>query len=322
MRSEEPHKKGVLSIILLSYFSGSRIRSNYIKIRDVLGCNNIQFEYIVMDDGSQDNSFEVACELEKEFDNVRAFKLSRNYTSHYSIFAGLSVSHGACAIPIPDDEQQPMELLVTMYREWQRGHKIVVPHRISREDPLCSKIFSNLYYMIMNGLSDVKYPKGGADSFLIDREIIDLLNTRIHPINTTSISEVLRLGFDPLFMPYDRPEGLGKGASRWTWRKKIKLARDSFFSSSDFPIRFISGVGFLCAILSVFLSCLYIYIALFGNRQFWGVRVPGWTSIILAILFFSGVILLSLGVIAEYIWRIYEEVKARPGFIIRQRGER
>lgn len=309
----------MLSIIFLSYYSGDRIRRCYDKLGDMLQQEGIPFEFVVMDDGSRDDSYEQATALERQHDNVRAFRLSRNFSSHYSIFAGLSVCRGACAMPMVDDEQQPYETVVEMYRLWEKGQKIVIPCRADRDDSWMSRILSNAFYSIMNRLSDVQYPPGGADLFFIDREIVDILNRRIHPINTSSIAEVLRLGFDPYFHPYHRSLGLNKGKSRWTFRKKWRLAKDNFFSASTFPIRCISFMGVLACALSMLAGMFYIYVVMFGNRSFWGITIPGWTFLVVLVLAFGGLILLSLGMIAEYIWRIYDEVKARPGYIIRER---
>jgi dolichol-phosphate mannosyltransferase len=308
-----------LSVILLSYFSEQRITSVYNSVNKILGEAGINFEFIVIDDGSSDNSYKKALELEKEKENVKAFQLSRNFTSHYALFAGLSLCTGDCAVAIPDDEQQPYNLLIELYRKWEEGNKIVIPYRLNRNDPFISKYFSKSFYFIMNNLSDIKYPPGGADSFLIDREIIDLLNTRIHPINTTTITEVLRLGFEPFYLPYERVKGNNE-KSRWTFRKKWKLALDTFYSSSSFPIKFISTLGVFFSIFSFTLIIFYSYINIFGNKTFWGYNPPGWTSTVLFISFFSGLILFALGIIAEYIWRIYEEVKNRPGYIIKNKG--
>ena len=314
-----PQASKQLSLILLSYYSKDRIERCYTRIRKLLDSERIPFEFIVMDDGSKDESYALALELEKRHDNVHAYQLSRNYTSHYSIFAGLSVCSGACAMPIVDDEQQPYQTIVDMYRLWEQGHKVIIPHRISRNDPLLSKWFSQCFYLLMNHFSEVKYPPGGADLFFIDREIIDILNERIHPVNTSSIAEVLRLGFDPYFYGYERPLGLNENKSRWSFRKKLRLAKDTFFSSSTFPIMLINRIGLITFVLSILMLFFYIVIALFGDRMYWKLNVPGWTSIIVVLFFFGGMIMLSLGVIAEYIWRIYEEVKARPGYIIRQK---
>ncbi len=309
----------LLSIILCSYKSKERL----IKVRDqvhsVMTAEQIPYELIIIDDGSCDESFKIASELEQKFNNVFAYELSKNYTSHYAIFAGLSKTNGACATVIADDEQQPYHLLVECYRKWkEEGHKIIFPYRTERDDPWTSKLFANLFYTVMSSVSDFIYPKHGVDSFLIDREIINLLNTRIHPINTTTVTELLRLGFQPHYLPYVR----GKSTaikSRWTFKKKMRLAKDWFFSTSSFPIKFITFLGVSTSFLSFCLILFYLYIKLFGNPDYWKVGVQGWISIVILISFFSGLILLSLGIIAEYIWRIYEEVKNRPGYIIKQR---
>jgi dolichol-phosphate mannosyltransferase len=201
-----------------------------------------------------------------------------------------------------------------MYRIWEKGKKVVIPYRDDRDDPIISKIFSNLYYSLMNKLSEVKFPKGGADIFLADREIIDIFNKYIHPKNTSTIIEVLRLGFDPVYLPFNRPVG-NNSKSRWTLRKKIRLALDTFFSSSSFPIKFISGLGISSFVLTILLIAYYVTARITGI-----IEIPGWTLLVITFTFFSGLILLSLGIIAEYVWRIFDEVKARPGYIIKEKN--
>ena len=308
-----------LSIILLSYYSSNRLQKVYDDISDLMSKEKIPFELVIMDDGSKDNSYEIAVKMESSYENVRAYQLSRNYGSMYSLFAGLSVCTGACAIPIPDDEQQPYPTIVDMYRLWENGYKVVVPYRTTRDDPMFSALFSKCYYAVMNRISDIQYPKGGADIALLDREVIDIVNTRIHPRNTMFIAEILNLGFSPYFYSYDRPKGLNDGRSRWTFRKKIKLAKDSIFAASTFPIRCISFIGSLSCVVSLIAFVFYFYISTFGNRQFWGITVPGWASLFLLILLSSGIILLALSVVAEYLWRIYDEVKDKPGYIIKNK---
>lgn len=309
----------LLSVILLSYYSKERINKCYQDVNSLLSKEHIPFEFIIMDDGSTDESFAIALELEKMHKNVFAYQLSRNYSSNYSWLAGLSVCNGGCALAIPDDEQQPYQSIVEMYRLWEKGNQVIIPNRITRNDPFLTSLFSVCYYKIINALSEITYPKGGADLAFIDREVIDILNSRIHPINTAVIPEIFRLGFSPVYFPYERPLGLNEGKSRWSFKKKLRLAKDVFLSSSTFPIQFISGVGLFFSLISIIGIILYIYIHMFGNSLFWGVLIPGWTSIIVLILFLGGLILFSLGIIAEYIWRIYEEVKNRPGYIIKKK---
>lgn len=306
-----------LSIIILSYFSKERLITAYDKISRVFSEQHIPFEFIIIDDGSTDQSFEIAKKLEGEHSNVRAFQLSRNFTSHYAAFAGLSVAKGGCCTLIPDDEQQPYTSIVEMYRMWERGEKVVIPYRNNRKDPAISKFFSALFYRLFNSIADVKFPYGGADTFLIDREIVEIINKYISPRRTTTITEILRLGFNPAYLSYDRAQG-NNNKSRWTWKKKVNLAKDLLYSSSSWPIKFITNLGLTCFFFSLGLVLLLTYIRFFGNNEFWHLKdFPGWTSTVVIVAFFSGLILLSLGIMAEYIYRIFEEVKARPGFLIK-----
>lgn len=304
------------SIILLSYYSEKQINSTFSAVAERMEAENIPFEFIIMDDCSKDDSYKVACELEQKDKRVRAFQLSRNFTSHYSKFAGFSISKGECVTSMPDDGQQPIETYVQMYRLWEKGNKLVIPYRISRNDGIIKDTFSKLYYKLMNSLSVVKYPPGGFDVFLADREIIDIINERIHPINTSTTVEVLRLGFDPVFIPFHRPKV--KSKSRWTFKKKLKQASDAFFTASNFPIRLITYLGLITSIFSILLIFFTVIAKILGEQSLGGFSIPGWATTVIFISLFSGLILFSLGIIAEYIWRIYEEVKDRPGFIIKK----
>lgn len=310
-----------LSVILLSYKSKERLINVRQKLDDALRPTNIPYELVIIDDGSQDGSYEIAAQLEKQFDYVKAYELSRNYTSHYALFAGFSVITGDCAIVIADDDQQPYQLLIDMYQEWKtKKSKIIFSYRIERDDPWFTKQMALMFYRVVNAISDFKYPSQGIDTYLVDREVIDILNTRIHPINTTTFTELLRLGFSPSYFPYVRGKSTAS-KSRWTFKKKVKLAKDWFFSTSSFPIKLISYLGIFVSLFALGLIVFYLYIRLFGNPNYWKFEVKGWVSTIVLISFFSGLILLSLGIIAEYIYRIYEEVKNRPGYIIKKKEE-
>ena len=308
-----------LSVILLSYKSGNRLINVRNQLHEVLNSASVPYELVIIDDGSLDGSFQIAEELEKKHDNVRAYELSRNYTSHYALFAGFSVINGDCAIVIADDDQQPYQLLVDLYNEWKtKGSKIIFSYRTERDDPWLTKQMALMFYRVVSSISDFKYPAKGIDTYLVDREVIDILNKDIHPINTTTFTELLRLGFNPTYFPYVRGKST-VSKSRWTFKKKVKLAKDWFFSTSSFPIKLISFTGLAVSLFAFALIIFYGYIKLFGNPDYWKFEVKGWVSIIILISFFSGLILLSLGIIAEYIFRIYEVVKNRPGYIIKKK---
>jgi dolichol-phosphate mannosyltransferase len=274
----------------------------------------INFELIIVDDGSTDNSFEVAKDLQSQNTNVRAYRLSRNYTSPYSQFAGYSLANGACVVAITDDLQKPLTVVVQMYRAWENGAKVVLSHRSSRSDGIFSDLFSRSYYKFMNRFSDISFPPGGSDSALIDKEVYQIINNKVGKNNTTPTIEVLRLGFKPVLIPYTRQPTEGK--SRWTLRKKLKLAADTFFSSSSFPIKAITWLGFIIFILSIILSITILYLKIFSGSSLFGLPIPGWATIVVMISVFNGLILLCIGIVAQYIWRIYEDVRGKLPYVI------
>lgn len=313
-------RDGLYSIILLSYFSADRIEPVFREVDERLKSENIEYEFIIIDDGSTDSSFQVAYNLARTHRQVYAYQLSRNFTAHYAMFAGFSVSKGAIVTAMPDDWQTPMDVYVEMYRTWQQGAQVIIPFRNKRNDGLMNEIFARSYYKLMNSLSDVSLPPLGADIFAVDRELVDIINERIHPINTSTLIEVLRLGFDPVYFPYERPRNV-YCKSRWTFKKKMRLFKDTFYASSDFPIKMITWTGLLSFMLSLIVIVLSVVLKLMGQEILGGFIVPGWTTTLIIMSFFCGLILLSISIIAEYLLRVFDEVKNRPGYIIKRNDE-
>ena len=308
---------GKLSIILLAYQSEKRLEKAVTEIDTSLSAAGIPHEIVIIDDGSTDQSFAKARELALRMENISAYSLSRNYTSPMAQFAGLEMCTGQCACPMPDDGQRPIAHIIDMYRLWEKGHKIILGYREGRDDGRVNDFFSNGYYSFMNRFSEITFPPGGSDGYLIDREIIDLLNTRISKRNTTPVIELLKLGYSTVFVPYQRPQRAGK--SRWTLRKKINLALNTFFASSIFPLRMITWLGLIIFCFSLLAILLIIAAKLFSDNTLFGFPIQGWTTIVVLMTMFNGILMLSIGVVSEYLWRIYEEVKQRPPYIIRDK---
>jgi len=310
--------KKVLSVLLLSYYSGNRIITAYEKLSLLFSDNSIPFELIIMDDGSRDDSYNIALELEKGKENVFAYQLSKNCTSAISAFASLDVANGDCAIIIPDDEQFPYIHIVELYKLWEKGEKIIIPYRSERYDNFWKNSFSSLFYFIINRISDITFPKGGADIVFLDREVFEVIVKKIRPKNTYFTTEVFKLGFNPYFYPFIRPKGINE-KSRWSFNMRLKLASNILYSSSSFPIKVISYLGLFFSVFSFLVLLFYILSKIFLDQSTLGYQPTGWVSTVVFLCFFSGLILFALGVIAEYIWRIYEEVKDRPDYIIRKK---
>jgi glycosyltransferase involved in cell wall biosynthesis len=309
--------QGKLSIILLAYQSEKRLQKAVTEIDTALSAAGIPHEIVIIDDGSTDKSYTKALELAQQIANIAAYRLSRNYTSPMAQFAGLEMCTGQCACPMPDDGQRPIAHIIDMYRLWEKGHKIILGYREGRDDGKVNDFFSNGYYSFMNRFSEITFPPGGSDGYLVDREIIDILNTRISKRNTTPVIELLKLGYSTVFVPYQRPQRAGK--SRWTLRKKINLALNTFFASSIFPLRMITWLGLIIFCISLLAILLIIAAKLFSDNTLFGFPIQGWTTIVVLMTMFNGILMLSIGVVSEYLWRIYEEVKQRPPYIIRDK---
>ena len=196
-----------------------------------------------------------------------------------------------------------------MIQKYDEGYKVVLATRADREEPLTQKMFSNLYAFLMRKLALHNMPKGGFDSFLIDRQVINLL-VNMQEKNTSLMSQILWAGFETTTVPYIRKKReIGK--SRWTLSKKIKLVYDSLLSFSYFPVKLITTTGFLTSLLSLVLLIAIVYKKITGK-----IDVEGYTSLVMIMLMGFGVIMLSIGIIGEYLWRTYDAARKRPPYII------
>lgn len=299
-----------ISIIVPVYYNQDNLLPLYADLKEkVLSKINIEYELIFVDDGSKDKSYEVMKNLAKLDENIKTIRLSRNFGEHSALLAGLSQCTGDCAVRKAADLQEPSEVILDMMKKYEEGNKVVLAVRADREEPITQKAFSNLYAFLMRKLALHNMPKGGFDTFLIDRQIIDLL-VKMQEKNTSLMSQILWAGFETATVPYIRKKReIGK--SRWTLSKKIKLVYDSLLSFSYFPIKMITSVGFL----SFFIS-LILLVVIIGKKFAGIIDVEGYTSIIMIMLMGFGIIMLSIGVLGEYLWRTYDAARSRPPYII------
>ena len=227
-----------------------------------------------------------------------------------AIQAGFTVATGDCVGMISADLQDPPELFLEMLSYWEKGTtKAVFAVRQDREEHRVQKLLSNGYYSLIRQFALSKYPNGGFDFFLIDRQVVSDLN-QIREKNTNLMTLVYWLGYKPVMIPYIRRQRT-KGKSRWTLAKKFKLFIDTFVAFSFFPIRLLSVLGLLVAIGS-FLYGLFVLIYYLN----FGIEVKGWVPTIVVLTFTSGIQMAMLGVLGEYLWRTLDEVRNRPPFVI------
>jgi dolichol-phosphate mannosyltransferase len=267
---------------------------------------DVDLEFIFVDDGSSDRSFELLMAERKKDSRIKVIKLSRNFGSIAAIQTGLKFATGNCVGVIAADLQDPPELFADMIDLWQKGNKVVLACRKERED---SNIFSSIFYFAMRKFAIKDYPKGGFDFFLLDKQVVAEVNN-MQEKNTNISTLIYWMGYSRASISYTR-EKRQHGRSRWTFSKKVKLFVDTFVNFSYFPIRFISFTGVMVAFFS-FLYGLFIIATKIGGF----VSIPGWTSIIAVVTFLLGIQMLMLGIMGEYLWRMLDETRKRPNYII------
>lgn len=303
--------KPVFSIVVPIYFNEENIPDTVpelLKLQQALP--GYQLELVFVDDGSGDGSLAALRAFQTRYPSViTVVKLTRNFGSMAAIQAGLLHARGACTGMITADLQDPPELFVEMVRHWERGVKAIFAVRKGREEGLLQRFFANSYYALLRKFALPNYPSGGFDFFVIDRQVLQDVNA-IREKNTNLMSLIFWLGFQPVVLPYVR-RARQKGSSRWTITKKIKLFIDSFVAFSYVPIRLLSAIGLFTALSAFAYAAWVVY--------FWavhGIPVKGYAPTVILIALTSGLQMLMLGILGEYLWRTLDETRRRPIFVI------
>lgn len=299
-----------LSIIIPVYFNEPNIFPLYDQLKkDVLDKIKYNYEIIFVDDGSKDNSVSKILDLQTKHPHIKLVKLSRNFGSHPAILAGLSESKGDAACFISADLQDPPKIILEMLNKWESGADSVIAVRKDREESHLQKLLSNTYYRIMRKIALKNMPLGGFDCFLVDRKVINTI-VRMNEKNTSLMGLILWSGYNISEIKYTR-KARKLGKSQWTLSKKIKYFTDSIISFSFFPLRITTIIGIVFSIVSFVWMLVVLFTWIFGQ-----IPVQGYTTLIIIILFSSGLILFSLGMVGEYLWRVLDSSRNRPTYII------
>jgi len=270
---------------------------------------DVDLEMIFVDDGSQDRSYQVLCELARTDPRVQVIKLSRNFGSHGAVLAGFHQASGDYVTIVAADLQDPPEDLTRLLERAKEGYDVVWAVRAKRNDPALSVALARVYYFIMRKVALPSYPPQGFDFVLLSRRVIDSVFDRAER-NTSLFGQVVWAGFNQTSIEYEKA-ARRKGRSKWTLGKKIKLAVDSIVAFSYMPIRTISLLGIGVS----FLGLIYAGFIVF-HRLTSGVPVEGWASLMVVVLLLSGFQMLMLGVIGEYLWRTLDEARLRPAYLV------
>ncbi|MCI9219886.1 MAG: glycosyltransferase family 2 protein [Lachnospiraceae bacterium] len=298
-----------ISIVIPVYYNGDTLKLLYEDMKQKILGKLGDYEIVFVDDGSGDDSWQIMRQLRQQDTHIKLVKLSRNFGEHAALLAGLCACSGDCAVTKQADLQEDSNIILEMYESWKQGNKVVLAVRKERKENPVKVFFANIYYALIRKIVNKNMPVGGCDCYLIDRKVIQVLE-RLDEKNSSLTLQVLWAGFQTdsvYFVRQDRE--IGK--SRWTLSKKVKLVMDSVMSFSYFPLRFMSGLGILFNILA-FLLLVSVFVEKFTK----GTPIVGWASLMCVVLCASGVIMLMLGILGEYIWRTLDAARTRPPYIV------
>lgn len=300
------------SIIIPMFNEEAVIQETYRRIKKVMGATGEPYELIFVNDGSTDNCAQMIEEYSYWDESVKLIDLSRNFGHQVAITAGMDYALGDAVVIIDADLQDPPELIPEMIAEWKQGYQVVYAKRIKRNgESLFKKWSASLFYRVLRYSTDISIPVDTGDFRLMDRRVCDELK-RLPEKNRFVRGLVSWVGFRQKAIEYEREERLA-GETKYPFRRMLKLSLDGITSFSYKPLKL---AGVLGALLSVsgFLYLMYVlYLALFTDAA-----VKGWASMIGITLTFNGFVLLMLGILGEYVGRIYDESKGRPLYIVQE----
>ncbi|MBS0359025.1 MAG: glycosyltransferase family 2 protein [Proteobacteria bacterium] len=285
----------------------------YEKLSECLSKITNRFEIIAVDDGSHDKTNEEIRKLPPTF-HIKHIQFSRNFGKEIALTAGLEHATGDVVILMDIDFQHPIEIIPEFLKEWGSGYDMVYGVRKNREsESIIKRNFARAFYWLMEKITHIHIPSNAGDFRLLDRKVVDAMNS--FQERTRFMKGLYAwVGFKKIAIPFEVPKRQS-GKSSWGLRKLTELAITGITSFSDVPLRVWGLIGFFISLLSMIYAVYFI-----GYTLIYGVDLPGFPSIIVAVMFLGGIQLLSVGILGEYIARIFTEVKQRPKYIIEEKN--
>ncbi len=304
-------ERPVLSVIIPVYWNAAslpRLEEELEWLRGELDARGMGMEAIAVNDGSGDDSLAGLLAIRARRPWLRVVSLSRNFGAVAASKTGLRYVRGDCFIIVAADLQDPLSQVLAMVDEWRGGARFVISRRVARGDPPSTRALAWLYYRAVRWLVVPDYPEGGFDLMLMDRIMLPFMAESARSTNPNMYA--FWLGFSPVILPYER-RAREHGKSRWTFRKKLNFMIDTISGFSVAPIRLLSGFGLAVALAAFAYGANIVVQAALGNME-----VQGFPTIVALIAFFSGLVLVMLGVIGEYVWRIFDNVSRKPESVV------
>jgi len=301
----------LISVMLPCFNEENNIKEIHERLSGIMKNIEAKYELIFIDDGSTDNTLVKLTELCKADKRIKVLEFSRNFGHQSAICAGLDYAKGDAVIMMDADLQHPPELIPPLIEKWREGYEIVYTVRNDPPGtPLFKKMTAKVFYRLINTFAKINIPENSADFRLLDRKVVEELRS-LHEGAKFFRGLVNWVGFRQYGIVYDAARR-STGESKYTVWRMMKFAFDGITSFSAFPLHIATIFGIIASFFSFIYAAYAIYIKVFAHEA-----LPGWTSVLVAVLFLGGVQLLSLGVIGSYLNRIYLETKSRPAYIVR-----
>lgn len=305
-------KNTVFTVIAPIYNEVESIPKLWERLSEVMEKAGAPWELILVDDGSTDGSTELIRNLAKKHTSVRPVIFARNFGHQVAVSAGMDYSRGDAVIIIDADLQDPPELILDMIAKWKEGYEVVYAVRSEREgETWFKRVTASVFYRLIYRITDVKIPLDTGDFRLIDRAVVNIM-VRMKERHRFLRGMAAWVGFKQVGLPYKRAARFA-GVTKYPFRKMLKLALNAITGFSYFPLQVATYIGFISAGLSILAIPVVIIVRLTVANSFFGQA-----STLISVLFLGGVQLISLGILGEYIGRIYDEVKGRPLYIVRE----
>jgi dolichol-phosphate mannosyltransferase len=298
-----------ISVVVPLYNESSLIEELVKRVKANIKLITEDFEIILIDDGSQDQTWQLIEAEAKNETRLKGIKFSRNFGHHYAITAGLHNSNGEWVVVMDGDLQDRPEVIPELYKKAQTGFDVVFVSRKNRPEKLYYRIAQKFFYLILRSLSGIDFDSTQANFSIVSKKVVEAF--KIFPENARFYGSTIKwLGFNRSFINADH--GVRhSGRPSYTFRKRIKLASDIILSFSERPLKFAIGFGIIISTIAIIGAFWIIY----GAIQ-WGYSVIGWSSLMFSIFFLGGSILIVLGIIGIYLGRVFQESKKRPLYII------
>lgn len=298
----------LLSVVAPIYNEEKVIAAFYQRISEVLKGMKIDYELIFVNDGSKDGSEMLLVQLAAQDKFVKIVNFSRNFGHQVAVSAGLQYAGGDAVVIIDSDLQDPPEVIPQLYQSWLEGNEVINAKRRSRQDNFVKKLTAKMFYRFLNMFLSSPIPEDVGDFRLLDHRAVAVLN-QLHEKDRYLRGLTSWIGFRQTFVMYDRDKRLA-GKTHYPFKKMLKLATDAVFSFSSFPLKIANIAAGLCLLIGLIIVCYVLYSVMYLET------VPGWASEIIALVLFSTIQLFVLGIVSEYIGRIYSQVQNRPLYIV------